>query len=165
MCCMVSKSVLLHQPGLKRHVRLLGRRAFTLTETLVAAAMVGFLFLALYSAIGTNLSLVQMCREEETATQILTEKFEALRLYNWEQVTNRGFIPVTFIETIEPGMSNRPGFFTGTVSIATAPITENYRSNLLLVTVTLDWVSGGRPHTRRMTSFFARNGLETYNQP
>ncbi len=131
-------------------------------EVIVSVAVVLIVFVAIYAAVAMNVSLVQMCRENETATQILTEKLETIRLYNWDQVNSNGFIPGTFTVALDPASSTSPAYFTGTVAITQAPITESYGNNLRQVTVTLNWVSGKRPQTRSMSTLVNRYGLQNF---
>jgi prepilin-type N-terminal cleavage/methylation domain-containing protein len=139
-----------------------GERGFTVIEAVVTVAIMGLLFVVFYSAIPTTMSLVRWCRENERVTQILTEKFETIRLYSWDQVSSNGFIPPTFIVGIDPSVSNSLPYYTGTVTIAEAPIGESYKSNLLQITVEVKWTSSLRLQTRTMSSFFSKYGLQTY---
>ena len=140
------------------------RKAFTMIEVLVATAIVGGLVVALYAALGSSVPMVKAIQENEQVTQILTEKMDFIRLYNWTQITNRTqpFVPDTFIVGVEPWNTNSRPFYTGTISIAQAPITESYRSNLLQVIVTVDWVSNNRPQQQSMMTYVAKYGLQTY---
>src|SRR5829696_8967031 len=72
------------------------RGGLTLLEVVVAMAIVGLVVLAVYSAITSGMSSLRMARENLRATQILVEKSEALRLYNWDQL-NTNFIPSRFV--------------------------------------------------------------------
>jgi prepilin-type N-terminal cleavage/methylation domain-containing protein len=136
--------------------------AFTLIEIMVTVGIVGVVFVALCQAIGTNLRLVRLCRENQDTTQILTEKFEAIRLYAWDQITSNNFVPATFTVPVDPGNSNSAPYYTGTVTIAAAPVSESYSNELRLITVRLDWTSGARPCSRSMSSFVTRYGLQNY---
>ena len=142
----------------------LSRSGFTLIENIVAIGIVGFLFSAIYAAMAMNMSLIQMCRNNETATQILAEKLDAIRLYSWEQINSNSFIPRTFTVGIDPSNTNSAAYYTGKLAIAEAPISESYKTNLMLVTVELKWSSGRRLQTRSMSSYVAKDGLESLNQ-
>ena len=105
--------------------------------------------------------MVRSCQENERVTQILSEKLDTLRLYNWNQIRSR-FVPTNFVVGIEPLLTNSTPYYTGTISIVTAPISESYKSNLLQVTVKVDWVSGSRPQSQSMVTYVAKYGLQTY---
>jgi hypothetical protein len=92
---------------------------------MVAMGILSVVFVGIYTAIGTNVTLVQLCRENETATQILAEKLEAIRLYNWDQINSHGYVPAMFTVALDPANSNSPPYYTGMVTIAQAPVTES----------------------------------------
>ena len=107
--------------------------------------------------------MVRSCQENENVTQIMSEKLDTIRLYNWNQVNSLGrFLPTNFVVGIEPLLTNSRPFYTGNISVVTAPIPEDYRSNLLQVTVKVDWVSGNRPQSQSMVTYVAKYGLQTY---
>ena len=41
-------------------------------------------------------------------------------------------------------------------------MTESYKTNLKLITVTVNWTSGNVPRSRQMTSLVSKYGLQTY---
>jgi prepilin-type N-terminal cleavage/methylation domain-containing protein len=135
---------------------------FTLVEVLVGMAIVGIVFVALYTGMTVGFGAVRMARENTGATQILTEKFETLRLYNWDQINSNGFIPATFVVPLDASLTNSSRNYTGTVTIAAADIAEGYSNDLRLVTVSLTWASGGRISTRSRQGYVARYGLQNY---
>ena len=130
-------------------------------EVLFSVAIVGVLVLALYGSVATSVALVRSCQENERVTQIMSEKMDTIRLYNWTQMTNR-FVLTNFVLGIDPLNAGSPPYYTGRLSIIQAPITEAYKSNLLQVTVAVDWISGARPQSRSMTTFVAKYGLQSY---
>jgi prepilin-type N-terminal cleavage/methylation domain-containing protein len=136
--------------------------AFTLVEVMFAMVIVGFLVVALYAAIATSASWVRLCQENEAATQILSEKLDTIRLYNWDQIRSNGFIQTNFTVGIDPIQTNNTPYYTGTVAIVTNAITETYKTGLVQVTVKLDWVSGNRPQTRSMTTFVNVYGIQSF---
>jgi len=134
---------------------------FTLVEVLFSSMIVGVLVVALYSAMASAIPMVRLCQDNERATQILSEKLDTIRLYNWTQITNR-FVPTSFVLGVDPLVTNSRPYYTGMVSIVEAPISEVYRSNLLQVTVRVDWVSGSRPQSQSMVTYVAKYGLQNY---
>lgn len=136
---------------------------FTLVETLVAVAIIGITFLALYTGFMAGWALVQVARENLRATQILAEKMETIRLYNWDQVNSNGFIPATFTAAFYATNGVTNGIlYSGTVAVANAPLTESYSNDLRLVTVNLSWTSSGILRQRQMSTFISRYGLQNY---
>jgi hypothetical protein len=128
-------------------------------EVVFAMAIVGLLVVALYAAIATSVGLVKTCQENERVTQILSEKMDTIRLYNWDQIRSNGFVVTNFTVGIDPLYANSTPYYTGRISVAQAPVGGLYRSNLLQVTVDVNWVSGSRPQNRSMTTFVAKYGL------
>ena len=158
-----------------------GRRVvggFTLPEGLFGMAIMGVVFITLYTGMTTGFESIRRSRENLRATQILMERFETIRLYTWDQVNTPGFIPTNFIAYFEPryhapstnasliavtNATTGSGIrYTGTVTIARADISEPYSNDLRQITVELAWASNGRPCRRSYTSYVARYGLQNY---
>lgn len=138
--------------------------AFTLPETCVAVAILGVCFASLFTATTMAVYIMRTAREGQRATQVLVEKFEEIRLYNWDQISSNNFIPATFTAPFDPTQTNSGALsFTGTVTITTnAPITGSYSNTLALVTVKLTWPSGNTTVTQSMSSFVAHYGMQNY---
>ena len=137
--------------------------AFTLVEVLFSVVIVGVLVVTMYTALASSIPMVRATQENERVTQIMSEKLDAIRLYNWTQITNLNyFLPTNFLVGAEALNTNSTAYYTGTISVAEAPIAEDYRSNLLQITVQVDWVSGSRPQSRTMRTYVAQYGLQSY---
>src|SRR4051794_19641961 len=80
-----------------------GEKAFTLAEVMVAACILGIASLSMYGGFAGGFMLVDSSRQELRATQILTQKAEALRLCSWSSLTN---CPISFSETYDPTSTN-----------------------------------------------------------
>ncbi len=140
-----------------------GDGAFTLVEVMVGVGVLGILAVSLYAGLAQGFAMVQIDRENLRATQILEEKMEVIRLINWAQVNQRGFIPATFTESYDAGGATNTGFnYTGTVIVTNAPITEAYSNDLRMIQATVTWQSGGLTHQRQMTTFVSQYGLQNY---
>ena len=137
--------------------------AFGLTESLIGVVVIGVVFTALYAGMTTGFQAVRSARENLRATQILLEKFESLRLYNWEQITStNNYIPTTFTNHYVLNPSAAGTVYTGRVSINPVPITEVYRDDMRSVTVSVEWKSGNTTRSRSFTSYVAKYGLQHY---
>jgi prepilin-type N-terminal cleavage/methylation domain-containing protein len=139
--------------------------AFTLVEVMVASALVGIMFLAFMAGFSTSFQGVQLDRENSRAAQILLEKTELLRLYNWDQITGNDttiYIPTNFTASFYPDANNGGFTYSGTVTIANAPVSENYSNDLRQVTLTVTWTSGRVARSRTMSSFVSKYGLQNY---
>ena len=141
--------------------------AFTLIEVVVSVAVVGILLVSLYGGLTFGFSQIQVTREEERATQILSEKMEIARLISWDQLVNLpGYIPTNFAASYSiANPTNAPAkalIYTGTVTITNAPISEVYSNDLKMMVINLKWQSRGINHRRTMTTFVSRYGLQNY---
>jgi len=65
----------------------------TFVDVLMATAIITVMSLGVIGSLTYGFYVMQMARENQRATQVMLEKVETLRLYNWEQVNSNGFIP------------------------------------------------------------------------
>ena len=145
-----------------RAVRQMPAAAFTLTEGLVGVAVMGIVFVSLYTGMANGFQTIRRSQENLRATQIVLEKFETIRLYNWDQINTPGFIPATFTASFSPNDGEAGVVYAGTVTIANAPLSEPYSTDIQAVTINLSWNSGGVIRTSTFTSLVARYGLQHY---
>ena len=139
--------------------------AYTLAEVMVGVAIMSVMFLTLYLGFTQGFGVVQSSRENLRATQILQQQAEIIRLYTWEQVDPAsGWIPATTTWTFYPlgGIGNRGITYTGTVSVANAPMTESYAADNKLVTFALTWKSGNIQRQRQISTLVSKYGLHNY---
>jgi hypothetical protein len=140
--------------------------AFSLSEGLFGVAIVGIVFVSLYSGMATGFHSIRDSQENLRATQIMLEKFETLRLYNWEQINTAGFIPSTFTTTYAPTEGSQGITYNGRVYITQPPMSDVYGSDLRAVTIILTWQSAGNgtrlSHNRTFTSYVAKYGIQNY---
>lgn len=139
---------------------------------MVAAGLAGIMFVSLYAAIASAFSTIEVNRENLRATQILLEKTEMLRCYNWEQINNgwcgnaytatNASVPATFNAPYYPDGANGGFLYNGTVIVTNAPADTTYADDMRSVTITVTWTSGNAPRTRSMTSLVSRYGLQNY---
>jgi len=143
------------------------RSAFALIEVLIGSGLLGVISVALYLAIAQGFTFVQIARENLRATQILQEKLETVRLYNWDQISQPGFIPSGFTNYYYPSGSpgNQGAVYRGTTTIASAPVGGSYAGDMKLVSVQLTWTSSNVQRKRSMQTFVSRYGLQNYVYP
>ncbi len=143
----------------------LGKNAFSIVEALVGSAVLGITFVAFYAGISSGFYMTESGRENLRATQLMVEKFEAVRLYTWDQVTNQGFIPSTFLGNYDFSTTNTNSgsiVYVGTMSVSNVPGTVSYSNDLRLITVSISWTQGNIPKSRTMTTLVTRRGLQQY---
>jgi len=140
--------------------------AFTLAEVMVGAAVVLITLVTFYTAITACVWNTQLARENLGATQIMVNRLEGIRLYNWNQLTNPSVFPTNFTTNfnVASGTNLLPQgpTYTGTVTLGSVPFSSAYSSNMQLVTIQLTWTNGNVERTRQMSTYFALNGIETY---
>lgn len=119
-------------------------------------------------SINYGLCIMRIARENQRATQVMLEKLEAIRLYNWSQVTNSGFIPTAFSAPYDPtGAPNAQGTtYYGTMSITTPVFvgtTPNYSGSIRQFSVSVVWTNAnGLRHFRTLSTYVAQNGVQNY---
>jgi prepilin-type N-terminal cleavage/methylation domain-containing protein len=148
------------------------REAFTLVEVLIAVLIMAIVFSTVFMTMSMGLTISQASRENLRATQIMTDKMEGIRLYNWTQLNNSGFLVSTFTiqfyETNNIGLANATGSgptYTGAVVVANCSFSTSYSTNMRQVTVTIGWTSGRNGttyHTRSMMTYVSMMGLQNY---
>jgi type II secretory pathway pseudopilin PulG len=139
------------------------REAFSIVEVLIGMAVAGIVFVSLYAGISAAFGVLQMTRENLRATQIMVEKMETIRLYNWQQLNETGFIPQTFTAPYHPlGDGDGGLLFSGKLVITNAPFNHTYAEDVRLIRVELNWTSGRVERKREMSTLVTRNGLQNY---
>jgi len=144
----------------------------TLMETVVATLVIGMLFVALYAGITAGIRMLQQSRENLRATQILVEKMEGIRLFNWDQINSNSFVPTQFTQAYysAPGTNKLPSassdmgiIYTGRVAITDVPFTTVYTPEMKMIVVELTWTSAmNLPRKRTIRSFVSQYGLQNY---
>ena len=135
---------------------------FTIVEAAVAMGIVGIVVVSLLAALAWGFKLIRSARENVRATQILQEKTEAIRIYNWDQINDKKFIPKNFTARYDPTNSSSGIIYKGKVTIDDAPVTEKYGSTLRQVDVEVTWDSGNVKQTRKLSTFVSLYGLQNY---
>jgi type II secretory pathway pseudopilin PulG len=135
---------------------------FSIVEVLFAVGLSGFVLTGVFSGISFTFSILQTVRENLRATQLLEEKLETIRLYNWEQINTPNFFPETFTATANALNTNGPAFYHGTITITSPPLSESYAADVRQVEIELNWNSGGVERSRKMATFVSRYGLQNY---
>jgi hypothetical protein len=112
----------------------------------------------LFGAFSFGFSTIKISQEDARASQILLQKLETLRVYDWSKITN-GYFPKNFTVSYSP---NGGVTYDGAIEIEPVPTAESYSNTLRQVTVSLSWVSTGVPRYRVVTTLVSQNGIQTY---
>jgi len=137
----------------------------TLVEIVMAIAILGVMSSGIFGSFRYGFFTLQLVRENQRATQIILEKVETIRLYNWEQIQpTNNFIPATFTDVYDPqATTNAQGtVYTGTVTVTNCSLGSSYAGSLRELIITLNWVTGDIQHTRSLTTYIAKDGLQNY---
>jgi len=138
-------------------------RAFSLVEATIAMGVLGLVLSILYNGITLGFFTVRVGRENLRATQIMLEKAETLRLYNWAQITNRTYIKTNFTVPFDPNSTSGKGcVYSGTIAIEPADLGTDYSGDMKRVTIRVNWKTGGLNRTREFQSFVSRYGMQDY---
>src|SRR3979409_391348 len=121
-----------------------GRSAFTLVEVMISVAVLSVSSMALFCCFSSGFFNMRMARENQRAIQIMLDKTETIRLYNWTQINSNGFVPTTFTNIYDPQVTNSAQtiVYTGTVHLTNAPYNVSYSNDLKQLIITLTWRTG-----------------------
>jgi type II secretory pathway pseudopilin PulG len=137
-------------------------KAFTLMEILVSMVIIFIMITSLYAGISGGFAIVEAARHNLRATELMIERFEAIRLISWDQLNTPGFISTApFIEHYDFQNPNSLSY-TGTITVASGPTNLSYGDEMKTITVDISWVSSGITNNRQMVSYIARYGLQNY---
>lgn len=140
--------------------------AFTLVEVVVGAGLLGIMMIAFFTGLASGLAVINTARQDLRATQILTQKTEAVRLCKWDQLAT---LPTSF-QDYYTSQSTTNGIYYGTISV-TSPnpyisSAASYYSNIDLVTINLVWTNylGAHAivHNRQAQTMVSYYGLVNY---
>jgi len=142
---------------------------------MIAVTVMSIIFAALFNGIRSTFALIDASRENLRATQVLVSRLEGLRLCAWnqDQLFSTNVVPPTFTDTFYPlglqGTTNYGTTYYGTITVTTnfalnPPAT--YSNCLALITIGVTWTSQQgnvtNIHTRTMTTFAAKYGVQNY---
>lgn len=141
--------------------------AYTLVEVMVATFLLAILMIVFFAGFSQGYSGLNTTRQDLRATQILTQKAEAVRLCTWTQLTN---LPASFQEYYTSSTTNSGSTtYFGTIAITSAtniPNSVSYFSTVKLVTISVVWTNYIKDraisHSRQMQTMASRDGMVNY---
>ena len=143
----------------------LAQRAATLVETVIAVVILSIASAGIVGSINYGMFMMRLARENGRATQVMLEKLESIRLYDWDQVTAAGFVPATFTNVYDPqgGVNQQGVVYYGTMTVSNSPWATTYAAKLMQFTVTVSWTTAGKiNHYRELSTLVAQNGMQPY---
>lgn len=144
-----------------------GNFAFTLAEVMVGTMLISLMGLSLYAGMSMGFAVTQLSRENLRATQIMLDRMEGVRLFNWNQLVYSNWIPSTFTEYYYPltNLTESKGItYKGTMQVTNVTLSPpaTYSTNMRALVVTVTWTNSGIKRTRTMTTYSARDGIQNY---
>jgi len=144
-----------------------GNFAFTLAEVMVGIMVISLMGLSLYAGMTMGFQVTQLSRENLRATQIMLDRVEGIRLFNWNQLVYSNWIPSTFTEYYYPltNLTESQGItYKGTMQVNNVTLSPaaSYSANMRAIVVTVTWTNAGTRRTRTMTTYSARDGMQNY---
>jgi hypothetical protein len=146
--------------------------AFSLIEAVVGATMVTILFVSLYAGMSEGFAVTKVARENLRATQIMLERMEGIRLYNWDQLVSSNMIPLNFTSYYYPLASAGQSHgipYVGTFAISNVNFPSpapSYANDMRLITVRIWWTNSlgtsQVARSRQMQSLVGRLGVQNY---
>lgn len=128
------------------------RRAFTLAEVMVAAAVLAFGIVSVVTVSQRGLQALDTARNLTAASQLMQSEMERLRLMSWAQLQALQDSGETTV-ALEGG----GGRYTCTREI------RDVKTGMKEITLVATWRGyDGRPHTARLITRYGRTGLNDY---
>lgn len=141
-------------------------KGFALVDVIVSIAILGIMASGILGSFRYGIFTLQLARENQRATQILLEKVETLRLYSWDQVNTPGFIPSSlpteYYDPQAPAGSQGAAYYGTLTAPSSVPFSTSYSTNLRQLTLTVTWTTRTIPHTRSLTTYIAKDGIQNY---
>jgi len=149
-----------------RHSRR-GSLAYAMVEVIMGVALTGFMFVSLYGGISSGFAVTEVARENLRGTQIMLERMEGIRLYNWDQLAYSNMIPARFTSYYYPLATNGESkgiIYSGSMVVTNAGLTPwaSYGDKMRTVTVSISWTNGNMVRNRSMSTFVSQNGVQNY---
>ena len=139
-------------------------KAFTIVEVLISVVIVGISAAGLMGCFRFAWFAVRMARENQRATQIILERAEAIRCYNWNNLTN---VPAVSTDYYNRTTSEKPVYTVQTTLVpwtVTPPsgAAVNYGAKMQTMTISCTWTSGPVVRTRSYSTYVAQDGIQNY---
>ena len=141
--------------------------AFTLAEVMVGVAIIGIVFVSLYAGMSSGFAVTQLARENLRATQILMERMEGIRLYNWNQIVYSNMIPTRFTNYYYPlaaGSQSQGVPYYGQMFIWQPGLNPSatYSTNMRAVVAMVTWTNNNVPRWRWIWTYVSKHGVQNY---
>ena len=153
--------------------------AFTLLENIVACGVIAVGLAGTYTINNQCMSVLRMAKDEATASQILQQRIEHLRIANWQRISSPTWIGTNILNAPVDGATYLPklvetvtitpypgGGATNTFSRSGSTVTTGLNSSLqaqnslaIRWTVTWNGIPNGKPHLREVVTVLGKGGI------
>ena len=136
----------------------------------MAVAIIALTATALIYSFNYGFFVMRLVRENQRATQIILERAETVRLFNWNQVigtqTSQKLLTGTFTDKVydpQAPIGQQGITYTTLVEVASVPFNNAYSDNLRKINISLTWSgAGGIPRSRSFFTLVAKDGQQNY---
>ena len=142
-----------------------------MVEIIVSVALLAIVLTSLYAGMTMSFAITQAARQNLRATQIMVERMEGIRLYNWNQLVYSNMVPATFTNYYYPLATENESkgiTYYGEMWITNAVLSPSatYSTNMRAIVVTVSWTNynghQGIPNSRTMTTYASDTGIQNY---
>ena len=139
----------------------------TLVDVVMSIALLGVMASGVIGSFRYGLFVMELARENQRATQVMLEKLETIRLFNWDQVNPSGralpySFPFSAVYDPQASANSQGVTYQGTVTVSTCTNSPSYSTNMRQLTINLSWTTRNIPHTRSITTYVAKDGIQNY---
>jgi hypothetical protein len=88
---------------------------------------------------------------------------ETMRIKSWNELTNGVDVASTFTEDFYPrGVTAKGLTYYGTLKITETELDTNYKDDVRLIIVTVQWTNASVARVREMRTYVAHEGMQNY---
>lgn len=145
------------------------KKAFTIVEVLMSICIIGISAAGLLGCFHFAMFAIRMARENQRATQIVLERAEAIRCYNWSNLTA---IPTQPVTDYYNRATHEPPVYSVTTSLSPfspfngsaggATSVPLYASKMQQLTILVTWTNWGIARFRTNITYIAFDGVQNY---
>ena len=127
----------------------------------MSVAIIGVVAAGLMGCFSFSLLAIRMARENQRATQIVLERAEAIRCFNWDYLTN---VPTSSIDYYNPATQSPPVYTVQTTlsPFSASGTSPSYADKMQQFTIVATWKTGAISRSRTNVTIVAKDGIQNY---
>ena len=136
-------------------------RGFTIVEVVMSICILGISAAGLMSSFQYAFLSIKMTRENQRATQVMLERAEAIRCFNWDHL---GDVPHQTSDYYNPATQSSPVYtvYTDISPFNPGGTAPSYAGNMKQMTIAVTWKTGGIERARTNITYIAKDGVQNY---